>query len=247
MSKRRIVLEETGELAGESDKSRVFYICTTDGFRKSYLIPELNVVREMGGSILRVVRNDFADPPVNSPETPDSSVIADPPADELSRLKRTVAFMEEQYLKGHGGSWGECKYQKLAADQSAIIAELVAYLWQRLDACEHCEDDSCGHCTDIKSLIEKAGGGERTDYVTTLGGKTLAGQNGGTFPVAKQPEPSSRRFIRCTKCWFTVQVPDQRLSMQEIAKLMTCGCKAPIDLFVRCESEGRFIDRAEAL
>jgi len=32
---------------------------------------------------------------------------------EHARLKRTVAFMERQYLASHGGSWGDCKYQVL--------------------------------------------------------------------------------------------------------------------------------------
>ena len=31
--------------------------------------------------------------------------------EELERLKRTVKFMEDEYLNAHGGSWGKCKYQ----------------------------------------------------------------------------------------------------------------------------------------
>jgi len=32
--------------------------------------------------------------------------------DDYARLQRTVKFMEEEYLKAHGGRWGKCKYQQ---------------------------------------------------------------------------------------------------------------------------------------
>lgn len=32
-------------------------------------------------------------------------------AEELDRLKHTVKFQEDLYLKMHGGSWGECRFK----------------------------------------------------------------------------------------------------------------------------------------
>lgn len=50
---------------------------------------------------------------------------------EHDNLKRTAAFMEEQYLMSHGGNWGECKYQSeavaLRAERDAL-AKVVAKL-----------------------------------------------------------------------------------------------------------------------
>ena len=31
--------------------------------------------------------------------------------EDYERLKRTIEHMEHEYLKAHGGNWGDCKYQ----------------------------------------------------------------------------------------------------------------------------------------
>jgi hypothetical protein len=44
--------------------------------------------------------------------------------DDLERLKRTVKFTEDEYLKAHGGSWGKCKYQDQVENLTQKIREL---------------------------------------------------------------------------------------------------------------------------
>lgn len=196
MSKRRIVLEETGEVR--------YPKCDEPWWNGSAIRCQIR-----GGfnqyPILRVVSNQFSDPPVvdsgahdyvastsgetlagqnggtfpaiqpeppaNSPETPDSSIIAE--------LRRDLEALEANISQFYCHVTGQ-RLSKPFTDPDAVIAEvdeilnrevdeavkeriaeLVAYLWSQLDACPRCEDDSCGYCRDIKALIDKAGGGER--------------------------------------------------------------------------------------
>jgi hypothetical protein len=43
--------------------------------------------------------------------------------EEYGVLERTMKFMESEYLREHGGSWGECKYQKELASLRASAGE----------------------------------------------------------------------------------------------------------------------------
>lgn len=50
--------------------------------------------------------------------------------EEHARLQRTVKFMEESYLKAHGGNWGDCKYQlELAALRKLARAVVDEARW----------------------------------------------------------------------------------------------------------------------
>lgn len=67
--------------------------------------------------------------------------------EDLARLQRTVDFTEAQYLKNHGGSWGECRFhaenKELAGKLStARTALTMIWDWEDCD-CDHTNESCC--------------------------------------------------------------------------------------------------------
>ena len=42
----------------------------------------------------------------------------------IGQWERTSAFQSEQYLKAHGGNWGECRFQR----ENAELREQLAFV-----------------------------------------------------------------------------------------------------------------------
>ena len=53
--------------------------------------------------------------------------------EDYERLKRTIEHMEHEYLKAHGGNWGDCKYQVKLDVLKAERDKLKA----KTGACQH--------------------------------------------------------------------------------------------------------------
>jgi len=77
---------------------------------------------------------------------------------EYERLQRTVKFMEETYLKEHGGSWGKCQYQSKVESAEARAAQLETALRGGIEICK--ENASVtgpfSKWRELKTLLEAA-------------------------------------------------------------------------------------------